>query len=349
MYAVGLDVDTIFFALVFTCKKILLYAGNPFSNYNSPLVFNTFGKICQGSLKAQAFQGLRGQSAGNFRITNFSQGKFNYTRSFNLPLISEHPPINKKDLTLLEFGYYLAGLIEGYGWFGYKTLHIIFHESDTFLAYYIKKRIGYGNIYKIKDKKAVRYVCNHTKGLEYILSLINGKLVSNLIYDQLILHNYSSLFNFNLLPPTYLISFNNHWLSGFTDADADADGCFHISIVKSKSIKIGYSVRLEYLLKQKDLLPLYLIYNLINKGHLSQYSIGIWCYKSTGYLTAYDQIKYFDVYILQSSKFIKYLKFRKAYYMITKGLHLTFKGLNQIMSFQSKGSSETNTQDRFFF
>jgi hypothetical protein len=35
--------------------------------------------------------------------------------------------------------------------------------------------------------------------------------------------------------------------------------------------------------------------------------------------------------------------------MITKGLHLTFKGLNQIMSFQSKGSSETNTQDRFFF
>lgn len=53
----------------------------------------------------------------------------------------------------------MAGLIEGDGWFGKKELHIIFSEDDISLAYLIKKRIGYGNVYKIKNKKAVRYIC----------------------------------------------------------------------------------------------------------------------------------------------------------------------------------------------
>ena len=67
-------------------------------------------------------------------------------------------------------GYFLAGLIEGDGWFGYKQLHIIFAEEDTPLAYHIKKHVGYGNVYKIKDKKAVRYICNNRNGLSIILS-----------------------------------------------------------------------------------------------------------------------------------------------------------------------------------
>lgn len=65
-------------------------------------------------------------------------------------------------------------------------MHIIFSENDISLAYFIKKRIGHGNIYKIKNKKAVRYICKNEKGLFIILSLINGKLVSNSKYEQLI-------------------------------------------------------------------------------------------------------------------------------------------------------------------
>ena len=90
-------------------------------------------------------------------------------------------------------GPYLAGLIEGDGWFDKKQLHIIFSEYDTSLAYYLKKRIGYGIVYKIKEKKAVRYTCKHTKGLVYILTLINGKLVSKYKYQQLIFHNFKIL------------------------------------------------------------------------------------------------------------------------------------------------------------
>jgi len=78
------------------------------------------------------------------------------------------------------------------------------------LAYHIKKRIGYGNVYKIKDKKAVRYVCKNKEGLYIILSLINGKFVSNYKYEQLIKHNYSKDFNINIMPPLNYLSLDNH-------------------------------------------------------------------------------------------------------------------------------------------
>jgi hypothetical protein len=350
MYTVGLDVDTN--ARVFTDKKILLYAGNLL--YCSPLVPVTFGKICNSWQSAGNFRLMSltriiplGKSINLYKINSLIYGNpknriySTYVKFSELPKISEHPPFNNKELTDLEFSFYLAGLIEGDGWFGDKTIHILFHESDSFLAYYIKKRIGYGNVYKVKDKKAVRYICRHNKGLEIIISLINGKLVSNIKYDQLIKHNYSTLFNIEILPPTKTISLNNHWLAGFSDAD----GCFHISVTKSKSHSIGYSVRLEYSLKQNDSLPLTLLYDLIKKGNLSQYSTGVWCYKSTGYSTAYILIQYFDEYNLQSSKFVNFLKFRKVYIMITNGLHLTDKGIKKIISIKSKGSSETNTQE----
>jgi hypothetical protein len=60
-------------------------------------------------------------------------------------------------------------------------------------------------------------------------------------------------------------------LAGFTQAD----GCFHISVVKSKTHKTGHSIRLEFSLKQNDVLPLRLLYNQLEMGNLSQYHTGI--------------------------------------------------------------------------
>ena len=325
MYTVGLDVDKL---IVFTVK-ILLYAGN--SSIYSPLVLIALGKIYI----------FIWQSAGNFSFSANATAvtKNTYTSYKNLLPISGHVP-NKKKLDDKEFGYFLAGLIEGDGWFGYKELHIIFAEEDTSLAYYIKKRVGYGNIYKIKDKKAVRYICKNKKGLLVILSLINGKLLSNYKYDQLIKHNYSEHFNLSILPPLKKLTLDNYWLAGFSQAD----GCFHISVVKSKTHKTGYSVRLEYSLKQNDKLPLDLLHKELQMGNLSLYHTNIWCYKSTGFKTAFNLIDYFDRFNLFAGKYTSYLKFRKVYIMITEGKHLDEKGVKRIISIATKGSSETSTQ-----
>lgn len=329
MYTVGLDVDK----LVFTVK-ILLYAGNSF--INSPLIFIMIGTI----YLLQNY--LKGQSAGNFNFSSKATARIKntYNSYINLPLISNNPPIHKSKLTKDEFGYFLAGLIEGDGWFGKKELHIIFSENDTSLAYFIKKEIEYGNVYKIKDKKAVRYICKNKTGLSIILSLINGKLLSKPKYDQLIKHNYNSDFNITVLPPSNRLDLGNYWLAGFTQTD----GCFHINVVKSKTHKTGYSIRLEFSIKQKDVVPLKLLYFTLKMGNISLYNNEISCYKSSGFKTAFLLINYFDKFNLFSGKYADYLKFRKVYIMITNGLHLESKGITNIKSI-TKGSSETSTQE----
>jgi hypothetical protein len=180
-------------------QKILPYAGN--SCINSPLALIALGTICL----------FKRQSAGNLSFSTKATAvtKNTYTSYINLPPISMHVP--KRVLpTDKEFGYFLAGLIEGDGWFGCKQLDIIFAEEDTSLAYYIKKRIGHGNVYKIKDKKAVRYICKNKAGLFILLSLINGKLLSNPKYDQLIKHNYSEHYSINILPPLKKLTLDNY-------------------------------------------------------------------------------------------------------------------------------------------
>lgn len=80
-------------------------------------------------------------------------------------------------------------------------------------------------------------------------------------------------------------------------------------------------------------------------GNLSQYLSGVWCYKSTGFQTAFALINYFDRFNLFSGKYTSYLKFRKVYIMITEGKHLEDKGVKKIISIATKGSSETSTQE----
>uniref|UniRef100_UPI0023F3E28C LAGLIDADG homing endonuclease n=1 Tax=Cyathus striatus TaxID=68777 RepID=UPI0023F3E28C len=320
-------------------EKILLYAGN--SCLSSPLVFMTLGKIYLKKFN------LPGQSAGNFHssTTASASAKNTFNSSINLPKISVHVPKHKSFLKDSDFGYFLAGLIEGGGIFGFNYLQIDFYEKNISLAYLIKKRIGFGTVSKIKenntDKKAVRYLCTHTKGLAYILSLINGKFVSNIKYEQLIKHNFNKTFNCEILPPLQAISLDNFWLAGFTQAE----GCFHIKLAKSNTLKTGFSVRLEFSIIQKDERPLKLLYSIFNKGQLSQLNNQLWCYKSTGFLTAALLIDYFDSFNLFGGQYIDYLKFRKVYLMITEGKHLDEKGILKIKSIANKGSSETSTQE----
>jgi len=100
MYSVGLDVDK----LVFT-EKILLYAGNSF--LSGPLALVALGIICL----------YIGQSAGNFNFSIIASANTKNTNNkyLNLTKISEHVPNHKSNLTDNEFGYFLAGLIEGDG------------------------------------------------------------------------------------------------------------------------------------------------------------------------------------------------------------------------------------------
>lgn len=110
-------------------EKILLFAGN--SSISSPLVFIALGKIYLSTHP--------GQSAGNFRFSTKAKAvtKNTYNNYQKLPRISEHvpEPANLTDLTDNEFGYFLAGLIEGDGWFG--KMHCILFLLKTIYLWLI--------------------------------------------------------------------------------------------------------------------------------------------------------------------------------------------------------------------
>jgi hypothetical protein len=60
---------------------------------------------------------LPGQSVGNFSFSlkALARTKNTYKNYINLPLISKHVPNHKSNFTDTNFGYFLAGLIEGNG------------------------------------------------------------------------------------------------------------------------------------------------------------------------------------------------------------------------------------------
>lgn len=163
-------------------------------------------------------------------------------------LISVHTPIHRRPLTEKEFGYYLAGLIEGDGSFQKRQVIICFHELDAPLAYYIKERIGYGTVTKIKNKRAVKYVVAHSKGLKRIAELINGKLRT----EEKITKFETNLIPYvtdgiSLLPKNDEKLKDNHWLAGFSDAD----GSFQIKIIK-RIKRVKEEVRLNYQIDQSQ-------------------------------------------------------------------------------------------------
>lgn len=168
----------------------------------------------------------------------------------------------------------------------------------------------------------------HSIGLKKVLELVNGKFITENKILQLKKHKYDSIFDLEILSSNPHNLLDNHWLAGF----ADADGCFCITIVNSKTYISGFSIRLEFKIKQKDPTALKLIKEELG-GNLNKFkNPEINCYYSTSFKIAKNIIRYFDNYHLNSSKYIQFIKWRKAYRIIQAKEHLTEKGFNKIVN-----------------
>lgn len=324
MYTVGLDVDThsiMKIAGVIALKKYKnlplseLLCGGEGTNYFSSHYISSPSPApgWRGGPRAEIkdFSGLPTIHPGN-----------------SIEKISDHLKKHEKPSGEAEFGYYLAGLIEGNGYFGNKGLEILFFEKDITLAYYIKKRIGYGSVYRIKDKRTVKYVLIHPAGLKFVLDLVNGKFLTKYKIYQLLKHKYDKKFDTIILPPANFSLKTNHWLSGFTDSD----GYFSISTPKDKFTKPygDIRVRLRFVLGQKD--------PTILKKVKSEFGGYLYRFKSTDNyllnLSSFSEnlkvIEYFDKFNLNSIKYLAFFKWRKAYRIVQRKEHLTKKGLSKI-------------------
>jgi hypothetical protein len=104
----------------------------------------------------------------------------------NVKPISVHVPKHLKPLNDEQFGHYLAGLIDGDGHFSSKQqLVIVFHKLDVSLAYYIKEKVGFGKVKKVKNKNAYLLIIAAREGLKKVINLINGKIRTENKFNQI--------------------------------------------------------------------------------------------------------------------------------------------------------------------
>lgn len=354
MFAVGLDVDTcVSFFAVRWLSIIWLYAGN-FLNLVCPSIKQKIGII-----KLECLSIVKKQSAGNLKF------KSDVTEKSEVSIhIGKHRrPENETDI-----GYYLAGLIEGGGSSnGEQGFEMVFHEFDAANAYYIKNIIGYGSVSKIKGKKAVKLSILHSKGVEKVWNLINGKFIT---VDQVRQRAYEKRFNTPILPPSTEDILQTYWLAGFADANGSfsifiSNNCSHIfpfseggvEVMSKTGDNVNVNVTIPFRMTQKNVELLSII----------QTSLGGIIYQTTdktgtGTVNRYSTVSfnraksvafYFDKYhLINNSKWLRYIYWRKALILIQSKSHLTPEGLNKIRELKSKitklvegqGSSETTRQ-----
>lgn len=277
-------------------------------------------------------------SAGNiFYIKNrTSETLRNETvvNSENVKPVSVHVPKHLKPVSENQFGHYLAGLIDGDGHFSSKQqLVIVFHSSDVSLAYYIKERLGFGSVKKVKDKNAFLLVVAAKEGLEKVINLINGKIRTETKFNQ-ITNNILNHDKYAGFKKTISLKLNtdkdlkNHWLAGFSDADAS----FQIKVI-NRSNKV--EVRLNFQIDQKKDTILLLIKDFLGGNISYRKSQDTYYYDSTSFGSAKYVINYFDYFHLLSSKHVNYLKWRKAYLIIQNKDHLNKDGLEKVLKLKS--------------
>ena len=175
----------------------MLYAGTtPLFSFKHSILNDTVKELKQWS-----------QSAGNNFVnqngTSETLRNETVVKTENVKLISDHVPKHLKPVNDESFGHYLAGLIEGSGQFNStQQLVIEFNFLDASLAYYIKKRLGYGKVTKLRNKKAINLTITHREGLTKLLNLINGKIRTQFKYDAIykyILNIYCKKYSLKLM------------------------------------------------------------------------------------------------------------------------------------------------------
>lgn len=250
----------------------------------------------------------------------------------NIKPLSVHVPKHVRPINDDRFGHYLAGLIDGAGNFNHKQeLVIIFNTLDIYLAYYIKKQIGFGSVKKIKNKDAVLLIIATKKGLDKVINLINGKIRTEYKFNQIV-NNILNHDNYAKFRQNFSLNLHNdlknHWLAGFSDANAS----FQIKVYNFHKVEIKLNIQIN----QKEKNILLLIKDFLGGNIAYIKSKDTYCYDSTSFGSAKKVLNYFDYFHLLSNKHVHYLKWRKTYIILQNKNSLNNENLAKILKFKKK-------------
>ena len=152
---------------------------------------------------------------------------------------------NTNNLKNLAFKEWLAGLIDGDGYFllsknGYNSCEITMDARDKKVLYLIQHMYG-GTVKQISNALAFKYKLRNRVGLIALINDVNGLIRNPARLLQM--NKLCVKFNIELKYSNNLI-FNNGWLSGFIDSD----GSIYYNEA-SGQVFIGISQKNKYLLE----------------------------------------------------------------------------------------------------
>lgn len=248
--------------------------------------------------------------------------------------ISIHRPTTLKLDKLVNFHYFLAGLIDGDGHFSkIPQLVICLNEKDVHVAYFLKKQIQYGIVSKIKNKKAYKFVISHSKGLEKVCNAIRNKLQHE---KKIIQYNtrLGSVANFKLTQKKHFIINENSWFTGFFLSD----GIFQIKIIYRKNRKMP-EIRLVIQIDQKEKQLLLQIQKQFGGSIGFRSAQNTYYYSSVNFGSAKKVIEYFDSFHLMGFKMTQYVLWRKVYIKIQEKFHLTPLGIKWVINVKKRLSN----------
>ena len=149
----------------------------------------------------------------------------------------------KKEILDNKFNQWLAGLIDGDGYFGiakdkYSSLEITVHLNDEKILKQIQNKFG-GSIKVRSGVNAIRYRLSNKLGIIKLVNAVNGNIRNTKRLVQF--NKVCILLNIKFINPIKL-TINNSWFSGFIDSD----GTINYSI-KNGYPQINISVTNKYL------------------------------------------------------------------------------------------------------
>lgn len=237
-------------------------------------------------------------------------------------------PNNKK--IFKDWLNWLIGFSEGDGSFiidNRNNLQFVITQKDIKVLEMIKNTLGFGRVLK-QGKLTYRFIVEQKILMELIILIFNGNMLlptrikrfKNFmeVYNKKATKGKIILSQIEFIKPKDDPSLNNAWLSGFTDAE----GCFTISIKKTK----GFAIR--FILSQKHEENLTFFSKLIllfktgiieNHYHHDNYSYLVSGLKNCSKIL---ESNYFDIFNLKTNKNNSYLLWKELYFRLLNKDHL---------------------------
>nr|YP_635857.1 putative site-specific DNA endonuclease [Oltmannsiellopsis viridis]YP_635905.1 putative site-specific DNA endonuclease [Oltmannsiellopsis viridis]ABB81973.1 putative site-specific DNA endonuclease [Oltmannsiellopsis viridis]ABB82018.1 putative site-specific DNA endonuclease [Oltmannsiellopsis viridis] len=125
------------------------------------------------------------------------------------------------------------------------------------------------------------------------------------------------------------------WILGFTDGE----GCFNVSIVRQKSMAMGFQVLADYTVVQheRDIQILHALKDYFGVGQVGRNNDTRQHYRVRGLQPLTEAIiPFFEKHQLKTKKRIDFIKFRRIQLMVQRGQHLTPQGLLLIDKIRQK-------------